>query len=81
MLLYLQFNKIIIYVEKKPIRRNQFSIKTHCIKDEGNLNIEEKNFIINNVSPPQPPITIDGIDSKMSNVFQSKNIKRDIKFF
>ena len=68
-------------LKRNPYEEINSQLKTHCIKDEGNLNIEEKNFIINNVSPPQPPITIDGLDSKMSNVFQSKNRKRDIKLF
>ena len=66
-------------LKRNPYEEINSQLKTHCIKDEGNLNIEEKNFIVNNVSPLQPLITIDGLDSKMSNVFQSKNRKRDIK--
>ena len=62
-------------------RSNMEEVKVNIMNNNNCLNLEEKNWLKENINPPKPPITIDKLNKKMSFIFTEKNRKRDIKIF
>ena len=50
-------------------------------KEQKGLTVLEKEWIINNTSPPWLPLTIAKLNQKMNKIFLKKDRKRDIKYF
>ena len=49
--------------------------------NKNKLNNQEKLWIVNNVQPPKPPLTICKLNWKMSQFFEKKDRRREIKCF
>ena len=56
-------------------------LKVNIFENPLQLNHDEKNWLNDNILPPQYPIKIDQLNVKMSELFGEKNRKREIKYY
>ena len=63
------------------MNRDKDKIITNILDNKLGLSSEEKGWLAKYIKPPQYPITVDVLNSKMSEKFGDKNRKRDIKHY